>query len=309
MHTHSISIAVQGSHIFAPIAAIPSLYPLRAMSHEVLFNPHMSKTVCDRSRAENATLILVLTHEEAFARRVTSVMNTWAQHLCAHQRVAFVTDAVPPDFDASKLSVLSVGSTAGFRRARLFERWRRAVLTAVGCCSPWAAEALPPWRWLFLVDDDTFVVPRNLARVLRRHDPRAPRFLADTQTRGCQPVCGGGGMALSAALARAVFSAHDALLAAPGSASGNGDDFFAAFLARQLHVAPRNVVEFLSQPPDFYPRYKTHKDPHRRRHFKPFSANATATFHYVTGEKAAKWARQLFAEGGAGESDEFCTMA
>lgn len=66
-----------------------------------------------------------------------------------------------------------------------------------------AAASMESWKesWLVIVDDDTWVNPLLLGRVLAARNPLVPHFLGDN--RGdCHPFCGGSGMALSRAALR-----------------------------------------------------------------------------------------------------------
>ena len=129
--------------------------------------------------------------------------------------------------------------------------------------------------WLLWADDDTFVWPENLQRLLAPYDSSRWSWLGQLcgPLRGRRAFCGGAGFAMSYALARVAGCV--APLCAPYKKTETPyDRRMGVCFDDLLHVRVADVPEFNSQPPHFYMTADGRRD-------RPTGYGAAVTFHYL----------------------------
>jgi len=142
-------------------------------------------------------------------------------------------------------------------------------------------------RWTWVMDDDTFVVPANLMRVLNRYDATPPaRVLVGQRCSEFQrfrAMCGGAGWAMSVTLHAQLVDALPKCERIYGQGSrarqadgtlANSDRFLSRCLMTNLDASLVDAKEFNSQAPRFYETSTGRKD-------RPVGYGRPATFHYV----------------------------
>jgi hypothetical protein len=165
-------------------------------------------------------------------------------------------------------------------------------------------------KWTLVADDDTFVVPRNVLRVLQPYT--ASKHVLVGQKCGPlghapepRAICGGAGWAMTTPLHRRLARALPGCAAryfshgswppgAPGALKPNrnprlvetqSDRFLSRCFTHELNVSLTDRAEFNSQPPLFYETGLGRQD-------RPRGFGTAATFHYLT----AKRQRELMGE-------------
>ena len=141
--------------------------------------------------------------------------------------------------------------------------------------------------WTLVADDDTFVIPRNVLRVLQDYDGTSSDQLVGQQcgqANGMRSMCGGAGWAMSASLHKKLANVLPACAdrfflpyskARGGMVETQSDRFLGRCFKHMLRVPLTDRPEFNSQPPLFY-------ETSLGRFDRPRGYGRAATFHYVT---------------------------
>ena len=165
-------------------------------------------------------------------------------------------------------------ATGPYMRAQL--RWPDALTKALA-----ASRALGT-RWTMVVDDDTFVIPSNVIRVLRRFDPTSPTALVGQRcpaVGGVPRLCGGAGWVMSsplhAALVRTLPNCTARSRARP---EAHSDAFLSGCMHDRLGVDVADSAAFNSRPPAYYEDEQGQLD-------RPGGYGAPATFHYIKSQE------------------------
>lgn len=125
--------------------------------------------------------------------------------------------------------------------------------------------------WIMVMDDDTFVSPRNLQMLVGDYDPRQAMIVGQT-TCGVG-LCGGAGYVISKGLFVQLPSfirrcrGHDHL--------SQSVQFVPSCIKNRTKVTFIDRKEFNSQPPEFYSTEQGFRD-------RPEGFGHAVTFHYVT---------------------------
>lgn len=129
--------------------------------------------------------------------------------------------------------------------------------------------------WLMWIDDDTWVWPKNLHRLLRMYDPTRWVWLGQTCPffRQKQAFCGGAGFAMSLPLAQ-VSACVAPLCTKHAALEIPYDRRMGVCFADLLRVKVVDRPEFNSQPPDYYATETGKKD-------RPAGFGRAVTFHYL----------------------------
>ena len=193
-------------------------------------------------------LVLVTTTHHHHRTRADVMMCTWVQEL-PPGHVVFVSDS---EDETGVLPVVDVmkGQQLSHTRAdadRLVPRgWKVAYEMGqrLGV------------KWYYRIDDDTFVAPNNLVRLINQYnhtDPLMAGHKCDLQPNantGHYRLCGGAGELLSSAMLE---------LVAPfmfDQCEPNNGDPYDIFLPRcitdRTNIEPTDRIELNSQSPDFY---------------------------------------------------------
>lgn len=220
----------------------------------------------------------VLTRQEHHATRCRTIMETWGSIVPAGL-LTFYSNA--PDPALPVIVHLEPARMEPMRAAQ--RRFLRDVL-------PHAAGRMRALNatWLMWSDDDTFVWPENLYRLLRPYEPQKPIWFGQACPLGrlLRSFCGGAGFAMSVSLVRevAVLAPRCAGLEAPKAApqrfrfSWVHSDFrLAACVYMFLHRTVTDRREFNSQPPVYYLASEA------GRRERPDGFGAAVTFHYLDG--------------------------
>uniref|UniRef100_A0A7S3BK96 Fringe-like glycosyltransferase domain-containing protein n=1 Tax=Haptolina ericina TaxID=156174 RepID=A0A7S3BK96_9EUKA len=157
-------------------------------------------------------------------------------------------------------------------------------------------------RWTMIVDDDTYVIPQNVLRVLRGYDPASPTVLlgqACPPIAGLPRICGGAGWVISTALHAALVAVLPRCTARSGAFSeSHSDAFLSVCMHDLLQVDISDRAEFNSAEPAYYESAKGQLD-------RPRGYGAPATFHYIksyeqwmTLHHLSSWAAQVGGHAG-----------
>ena len=149
-------------------------------------------------------------------------------------------------------------------------------------------------KWTMVADDDTYVNPRNLLRVLQGYDASNPMLLGqkcgilEAGGGSERALCGGAGWAMTTPLHRElvrVMPRCEGKYYRHGSRSvhradtrrleRHSDRFLSRCFYHELNVSLVDRSEFNSQPPLFYETSLGHND-------RPRGYGSPATFHYLT---------------------------
>jgi len=213
--------------------------------------------------------VVIMTSARYHSTRCPLIKQTYAATLPA-DHFAFYSDVDEASLPAIRVEEMPFpgAQTAGgnpYLRAQL--RWpaalRRAHATSVALGT----------RWTMVVDDDTYVLPLNVLRVLRPYDSRQQLLLG--QPCGETRMCGGAGWVMSAPLHAALVAVLPRCRARSNAFVDAHSDAFLGFCMKALlntSVTPR--IEFNSAEPKFYESVRGRDD-------RPRGYGAPATFHYV----------------------------
>ena len=285
------------------------------------------------------TFTAIMTSHVYHATRCRVIKATWTLSVPSTHYM-FYSDADDPALPAIAMKVAKYqpqsNESSGDRLKQLSlaqRKWLPALVHAYGVAARLRT------RWTMVVDDDTFVVPENVERVLMDYDPTLSVLVGQTCTcpgcgfaipeyaaaRRAKTMCGGAGWAMSTPLHKrllgslsyceARYSEHMYLAGSSISAAGFvlGNDL------KPGEAIPRAFVDVETQSDRFLGRcfYEvlnvTIVD---RREFcsqppwfywtpsgerdKPDGFGRPATFHYVKGESLLSFAGGRGSKGGGG---------
>ena len=126
--------------------------------------------------------------------------------------------------------------------------------------------------WLFVGDDDTFLWPENLRRLLLDYDPTHWVWLGQRCPRK-RSICGGAGFVMSLLMVEA--AACVAPLCWVWNETNHPYDIrLSVCLSRLLYAAVSNRIEFNSQAPAWYFKYWKHAKPE-------LGPGRAVTYHYM----------------------------
>lgn len=283
------------------------------------------------------TFTAIMTSEVYHATRCRVIKATWTLFV-PPTHYMFYSDVDDPTLPAIAMKVAKYPSASDekssdrLKRLSLAQRkWLPALVHAYGVAARLGT------RWTMVVDDDTFVVPENVERVLMDFNPSRsvlvgqkcscpgcgfaiPEYAA---ARRAQTMCGGAGWAMSTPLHKrllwslsyceARYSEHMYLAGSSISAAGFllGNDF------KPGKAIPRAFVDVETQSDRFLGRcfYEVlNVTIVNRREFcsqppwfywtpagerdKPDGFGSPATFHYVKGETLRRFAGGRGGRGG-----------
>ena len=147
--------------------------------------------------------------------------------------------------------------------------------------------------WYYRMDDDTFLAPNNLVRVINQHNHTTP--LMTGQKCDLQPggpftniyrFCGGGGELLSSSMLDLIapffFDQCD-----PRNGDAH-DVFLPRCITDRTHIEPTDHIEFGSQPPEFY-----YRDPQGPRD-RVEGFGKAVSFHYIRPWPVYMWLYKLY---------------
>lgn len=245
-------------------------------------SPHRaSHAVCDQQVPR--PFFVILTTYRNHRTRCRAILDTWGGGL-ATEDLAFYSDAPDP-----VLPVVVVSNDTSYEGAQ--DRFTYRVI-------PDAVARMERERhnWLVVLDDDTFVWPENLRRVLASRNPCesvwlgqacSPQDDAEGPTRS-EPYrdfpafCGGAGFAMSLPVARE--ASHVAPQCAEFAASEVPyDRRMGVCLQGLLDLAVEDTPEFHSQPPLFYAGSDPPTPPAAGRRERRRDFGRAATFHHLRG--------------------------
>ena len=128
--------------------------------------------------------------------------------------------------------------------------------------------------WIMMLDDDTFVYPRNVDRLLKRSAPSST-FLGQQcpALHGFRSFCGGAGWIARTSLCRRLVKALPTCKR-KYAREADYDRVFGLCLFRHMNVTPTWVPQLNSQSPVFYETALGKSD-------RPTGYERAATFHYV----------------------------
>lgn len=209
----------------------------------------------------NGLKVLYAVVTSNITRRVDTINDTWASQV---QNVRFYSN----NAHMYDTRVIKVAPWAQTRLQVIRVRYDLALQHATRLAMQ---VGLP---WVMMIDDDTFVIPRNVDRLLNSTTP-STLFLGQQcpEFDGFQSFCGGAGwlartsvcqrLAASLPTCRRVFKREVEY-----------DRLFGRCLFQHMHIKPTWVSELNSQPPVFYETKTGKKD-------RPTGYNKAATFHYI----------------------------
>jgi len=126
-------------------------------------------------------------------------------------------------------------------------------------------------QWIMVMDDDTFVSPRNLQLLVSQYDPQ--RSLMIGQSTCGVGFCGGAGYVISKALFNQFPSFIEECQPMPGIFPS--DQFVPYCIKNRTQVQIVDRKEFNSQPPDFYSTELGYND-------HPDGFGRAVSFHYIS---------------------------
>ena len=194
-------------------------------------------------------------------RRLDTINATWVPHV-RHVRIYSNQASTIDD------RVIEIAPSATTRVETNRHRYGLALRHATRV----AMEKSIPW--IMVVDDDTFVVPHNVDRLLNGTDASVV-FLGQQcpSFGGFRSFCGGAGwIARTSLCERLVQSLPSCRLAFRSETEY--DRLFGRCLFQRMNVTPTWVRELNSQPPVFYETVAGVRD-------RPNGYGSAATFHYV----------------------------
>lgn len=194
-------------------------------------------------------------------RRLKTINATWVPH-ARHVRI-YSNQA--SEFDDR---VIAIAPNAITRRETIRFRYDLALQHATRIA---VQQGIP---WVMMVDDDTFVIPHNVDRLLNSVN-RSTVFLGQQcpSFGGFRSFCGGAGwIARTSLCERLVLSLPTCRRAFKRETEH--DRLVGRCLFQHMQVTPTWVNELNSQPPVFYETFAGLKD-------RPDGYAKAATFHYV----------------------------
>ena len=234
-------------------------------------------------------LVLVTTAGRYHRTRADVLMCTWVQEL-PPGHVIFVSDS---DDDQHLLPVVNVMKDQPQPQlSHTFVDSSR--LAPLGWKAAYDIGRQLGVSWYYRIDDDTFIAPNNLVRVMNQYNHSQPIMLgqrcdlqpSSTKPTGIQRFCGGGGELLSASLlnvaAPFLFTECD---------PHNGDThdvFLPRCIADRIQVEPTDRIEFNSQWPEWY--YRTAQGVVDRVD----GFGKVVSFHYVRPWQMYMWLYKLY---------------
>lgn len=199
-------------------------------------------------------------------QRLDIINTTWAPHV---KHVRFYSNHAY----ASDERVVEVAPNAITRRETNQIRYDLALRHAT------RVAAQNGISWVMMLDDDTFVIPRNVDRLLNDSENSAI-FLGQQcpPFDGFRSFCGGAGWIARTSLCERLVSSLSTCRRTFRS-EVEYDRLFGRCLFQHMNVMPTWVKELNSQPPVFYETVTGLTD-------RPFGYGNAATFHYIQNFRA-----------------------
>ena len=230
-------------------------------------------------------LVMVTTAKHHHRTRADVMMCTWVQEF-PPGHVIFVSD---DDDDAHMAPIINVMKDQPLTHSH--EDTNR--LTPRGWKVAYDIGRQLGVSWYYRMDDDTFLAPNNLVRVINQHNHTTPIMTGqkcDLQPggppTGIYRFCGGGGELLSASLVDMIspwfFDQCD-----PKNGDAH-DVFLPRCITDRTKIEPTDHIEFGSQPPSFY--YEHKQGPIDRE----MGFGKAASFHYVRPWPMYMWLYKLY---------------
>ena len=132
-------------------------------------------------------------------------------------------------------------------------------------------------EWLFIADDDTFIIVHNALRIVKQVDTCTNCIYAEL---ACEPICGGGGVLINPNTIKLLRQRkHDILSFNLERGYRSGDHTLSHFILEHMQDSIRLEDlqgHFNSQPPNFYKKY-----PYKSALSVERLRVSPVTFHYV----------------------------
>ena len=208
--------------------------------------------------------------------------------------LVFYSDADDPSLPAVRvLSPMPAGQNV---RTWSQRKWIPALIDAYN-----RIETLGT-KWTMVADDDTYVQPRNLLRVLESYNPMR-RVLVGQKCgpidgTGARALCGGAGWAMTTPVHRLLVSQLPKCekryfaqsikwhVADRSRIESQSDRFLSRCFWHELNISITDRAEFNSQPPLFYETKLGHGD-------RPRGYSKPATFHYLSTRRHAELMKEM----------------
>ena len=194
-------------------------------------------------------------------RRLSTINATWLPHV-RHVRIYSNQASALDD------RVIEFAPSATTRKETIRRRYDLALRHATRLA---VQQGIP---WVMMLDEDTFVIPHNVDRLLNRTD-RSTLFLGQRcpSFSGFRSFCGGAGWIARTSLCERLVRSLPTCRRAFRS-EVEYDRLFGRCLFKRMNVMPTWVKELNSQPPVFYESAAGWRD-------RPNGYGSAATFHYV----------------------------
>jgi hypothetical protein len=213
---------------------------------------------------------VIMTGKEHFETRVKWIQETWLTWLSDHPATFFVSENVEGATPPGTRFIETNDTCCGYYPSQ--RKWRESLIEMMK--PGFLPESV---KWLWVADDDSFVVVPNALRFLADKDPNERRVYGEmcAELRGYTALCGG------ATWVAPIFVMKELaawLLTVPWPVFDNevlSDRIFSKAMRDLLSVTLVDTKEFVSQPPMF-----VFDNPHNVP-YKTAGWGHAVSFHYM----------------------------
>eukprot|EP00747_Dinoflagellata_sp_TGD_P163263 gnl/TRDRNA2_/TRDRNA2_181751_c0_seq1.p1 gnl/TRDRNA2_/TRDRNA2_181751_c0~~gnl/TRDRNA2_/TRDRNA2_181751_c0_seq1.p1 ORF type:complete len:683 (+),score=106.18 gnl/TRDRNA2_/TRDRNA2_181751_c0_seq1:93-2141(+) len=233
-----------------------------------------------------SAVVISGTFEGAYSNRAAPMFHTWFQRLLPGMLALFHSESDDPKGELPLLFLRLEnypayardisGDLAGYMR---YQHRTMEMLFLMAVAPP------VEYNWYLLNDDDNFVIPKGLGRLLDGRDPEEASVLAN-QLSGCIGICGGAGILFSRGVTRLLAEQMPEIRQSYPERVDYVDTCISTVVEQHARMHPENASQFMHPglPLDF-PNlgYEALMD--------------SATFHYVVNEDAqtsSEWFDRCF---------------